>query len=147
MLQLLRLARLLFLLAWIFSYFPVALQIILIRIFGGFFGVRNNSIKPVRQLLDPNALKRICQLAEDEMLRVRELDHEIIEKYTKKLWFYYGATDGWTPINYFNELKAKYPEINAEVCKRGFPHAFVLSHEKEVGNMVGDIINEKISQS
>ncbi|CAD6215884.1 GSCOCG00000700001-RA-CDS [Cotesia congregata] len=144
----LRAATLIVFLAWIFSFFPVVLQSILIRIFGGFFaGVTNKSIKPVRQLLEPPVLDRVFKLAQDEMVKVRERDDELISNYEDKLWVYYGATDGWTPQNYCTELKAKHPDINAQICKRGFRHAFVLTDEVEVGKMVGDIISETMSNN
>lgn len=126
----------------------MVLQSILIRIFGGFFaGVTNKSIKPVRQLLEPPVLDRVFKLAQDEMVKVRERDDELISNYENKLWLYYGATDGWTPQNYCTELKAKHPDINAQICKRGFRHAFVLTDEVEVGKMVGDIISETMSNN
>ncbi|KAK0167933.1 hypothetical protein PV327_001784 [Microctonus hyperodae] len=140
----LRFAAVIVYLCWIFSLLPIIIQMILIRIIGGIFGVTNKSVKPTLQLLKAPVLKRVFDLAKDEMILVRELNYEIVSKYADKLWIYYGATDGWTPGIYYDELKAKYPNINAQICKRGFRHAFVLSNDDQVGKMVGDIINESI---
>ncbi|XP_057332896.1 lipid droplet-associated hydrolase [Microplitis mediator] len=144
----LRIAALIVFLCWLFSFLPMILRSILIRIFGGYFaGVTSKSLKPVEQLLDPPVLDRVFKLADDEMIKVQELDYDIIEKYSNKLWLYYGATDGWTPTHFYHQLKEKYQDINAEICQRGFRHAFVLTDEIEVGKMVGDNINQTISNN
>ncbi|XP_034941822.1 lipid droplet-associated hydrolase [Chelonus insularis] len=143
----LRIAKVLVFLAWIFSFFPSLLQVFLIQIFGIFLGITRESVKPVQQLLHPSVLERVFRLANDEMKRVKEIDHEAVVKHNDKLWFYYGATDRWTPHNYYRELKEKYPNINAQLCQLGFRHAFVLTHSKEVGHMVGDLIQENIANS
>lgn len=109
-----------------------------------FVGYGSHSVKPILQLIEPEVLKRVLLMGKEEMQQVREINHAMISKYGDKLWLYYGATDGWTPVRYYDRLKSKYPKLEAQVCKRGFRHAFVLSHDKEVGHMVGDLINETI---
>uniref|UniRef100_A0A6V7HVG0 Lipid droplet-associated serine hydrolase n=1 Tax=Bracon brevicornis TaxID=1563983 RepID=A0A6V7HVG0_9HYME len=131
--------------AWIFTFFPLFIREFLIRIFGMFvLGFGSESVKPVTQLVDPLVLRRVFLLAKDELEHVRELNHEIFSKYSDKFYVYYGSTDRWTPKHFYTEFKEKHPNVQAELCKRGFRHAFVLSHGKEVGNMVGDLINETI---
>ncbi|XP_011310740.1 UPF0554 protein C2orf43 homolog [Fopius arisanus] len=143
---LLRIAPLLYFLAWIFTFFPKILREFLVRVFGILFvGFGSQSVQPMLQLIEPEVLKRVFLMGKEEMHQVRELDHRIISKYSDKLWLYYGATDGWVPVRYYDRLKARHPEVEAHLCKRGFRHAFVLSNEKDVGKMVGDLINESIN--
>ncbi|XP_043290067.1 lipid droplet-associated hydrolase isoform X2 [Venturia canescens] len=133
-------------LSWLLSFVPNILTALLVRVFGGLFaGVTNKSVKPVMQLLDPSVLRRVFRMAKDEMGQVRERDDEAIEKHEKKLWLYYGATDSWTPKKYYEELKSRHPNVDAQICKRGFRHAFVLQKDDiELGHMVGEMINATI---
>lgn len=132
-------------LTWVLSFLPQFIQAVLIQIFGGFFGITHETIGPVLQLLNPSVLNRVFKLAIEELKTVREMDHEIIEKNSKKIFLYYGANDNWTPITYYQRFKIKHPTVQAELCKRGFRHAFVLSNAKEVGIMIGDMINKSIT--
>ncbi|KAF7995938.1 hypothetical protein HCN44_007045 [Aphidius gifuensis] len=130
--------------AWIFSFFSKFIQRILILIFGLFFGVTSESVDPVLHLLNPLVLNRVFKLAIEELKTVREINHNVIEKYPKKLFLYYGASDGWTPITYYERFKNKFPSVDVELCSRGFRHAFVLTDAKGVGLMIGNMINKTI---
>lgn len=141
--QVSRIAPVLIFLSWIFTgMFPVSLQSLMIRIFGIFWGIPARSIKAVQEMLNPKALDKILNLAREEMKYVKEADHETISKYTDKLWFYYGANDGWTPMKYYKNMILKHPNLNAQLCQRGFQHSFVLKNDMDVGHIVGDLINE-----
>ncbi|XP_043505483.1 lipid droplet-associated hydrolase [Polistes fuscatus] len=142
----LRIVNLLLFLTWIFTFFPYYLKAFLIRLFGIFYGIPAKSINAVILLLHPSVLKRVFRLADEEMKQVKELDHDIISQHIGKLWFYYSEKDQWTPISYYRNMKAKYPNIEANLCKHGFAHSFVLSHDKEMGEIVGNLINENISK-
>lgn len=116
----------------------------MILIFGLFFGVTSESVDAVLHLLNPLVLRRVFKLAIEELETVREINHNVIEKYPEKLFLYYGASDGWTPIIYFERFKSKFPSVDVELCSRGFKHAFVLKDAKEVGLMIGNMINKTI---
>lgn len=96
-------------------------------------------------MLNPYSLERIIKMAREEMIKVKERDDDIISKCADKLWFYYGNCDGWVPIKYYKNLISNHPYINAELCKHGYRHSFVLQYDKEVGNIVGNLISENIS--
>lgn len=88
-------------------------------------------------------MEKVLFLANEEMKRVVELDSATLETMRnnhKILKLYYGASDGWTPLKYCDELKAKIPELDLEVDKRKFDHAFVIKSSVEVGRMVADWI-------
>lgn len=122
--------------------FPSSLQMLMIRIFGVFYGFPAKSVKAVQEMLNPKVLRRLIHLAEEEMKCVKEADHEIISKYAAKLWFYYGANDGWAPKKFYENMISKYPDLNAQLCQRGLRHAFVLKDDITMAHIVGDLINE-----
>ena len=140
-----RIAFLLTFLCWILSCLPVYLQAFLINTFAPFYGVPAKCTKAVLQLLHPRSLKKVLKMADEEMRIVRERDDDTLSKYADKLWFYYGNCDGWTPVRYYKNMKSVHPNMNAELCKHGYYHSFVLQYDKEMGHIVGDLINESIS--
>lgn len=124
--------------------FPVTLQTFMIRIFGMFFGIPAKSVQAVREMLNSNTLRRIINLGKEELKYVREADHETISKHTNKLWLYYGTSDGWVPMKYYKNIMSKHPDLNAQLCQRGFQHSFVLKDYVGMGHIVGDLINEDL---
>lgn len=139
-----RIALFLVFLCWLLSCFPLFLQIFLISIFAPLYGIPAKYNRTLLQLLNPRCLKRIIKMAKEEMKIVKERDEDTISKYTDKLWFYYGNCDGWVPVKYYKDLISKHPDINAELCKHGYHHSFVLQYDKEMGKIVGDIISDNI---
>lgn len=138
-----RTAPILVFLSWIFTaMFPVTLQTFMIRTFGMFYGIPARSVRAVREMLDPRALRKIINLAKEEMKYVKEADHETISKHADKLWLYYGASDGWAPVKYYNNMMSRHPDLNAQLCRRGFQHSFVLKDDVDLGHIIGDLINE-----
>lgn len=131
--------------SWIFTLFPHFLQVLLVRIFGLFYGVQANCTGALLQMVHPVALKRIFLLAKQEMIVVKDLDDALISQHKGKLFLYYGSKDSWTPIRYYEDLRAKYPDVNAQLCRRGFQHSFVLKDSVEMGKLIGDLISESIS--
>jgi len=107
-----------------------------------FYGIPARSVRAVREMLDPRSLRRIINLAKEEMKCVKEADHEIISKNADKLWLYYGANDGWVPVKYYKNIISRHPDLNAQLCQRGFQHSFVLKDDVDMGHIVGDLINE-----
>uniref|UniRef100_A0A3B3IF61 Lipid droplet-associated hydrolase n=1 Tax=Oryzias latipes TaxID=8090 RepID=A0A3B3IF61_ORYLA len=79
-------------------------------------------------------------LGGQEMRMVLERDNTTIEKNLDKLIFYYGATDHWCPVKYFNDIRRDFPHGDFRLCEKGFRHAFVLDVGREVANMVAEWI-------
>ena len=71
---------------------------------------------------------------------------QVIEQNLKKLIFYYGATDHWAPVSYYEDMKKKFPEGEIYLCERKFKHAFVLESSEEVAEMVAPWIQDVIVQ-
>lgn len=131
-------------LSWIFTLLPLIVKILLIEVFGFFNGVPRKCRGSVLQLVNPEVLRRVFSLAKEEMIVVRELDHEVVAENTDKIWMYYGSKDGWTPVKYCEDMRVRHPNVEATLCNRGILHSFVLQSEKEMGNIVGDAINGNI---
>lgn len=69
-------------------------------------------------------------------------DTKVIETNLEKLIFYYGTTDRWVPVSYYEDMKARFPRGEIHLCKRKFDHAFVLESSKEVAEMVASWIQK-----
>lgn len=123
--------------------FPSFLQKFVINIFNFFYGIPVKYTKEIQTMIDPKVLYRIINLAKEELMYVKEADHEIISKHSDKLWFYYGSSDGWVPIKYYKNMISKHPNLNAQLCQRGFNHSFVLKNDIDMGHIIGDLINNE----
>lgn len=96
---------------------------------------------PLTDVLQPFCLANAAYLGSQEMIRVVKRDDDIIREHLPKLTFYYGKTDGWCPIKYYEDMKKDFPEGNIYLCEKGIPHAFVLGFYQEMANIVADWIN------
>ncbi|XP_052603296.1 lipid droplet-associated hydrolase-like [Peromyscus californicus insignis] len=83
-------------------------------------------------------------LGSQEMIHVRKRDDEIIKEHLPKLTFYYGKTDGWCPVKYYEDMKKDFPEGDIRLCEKGISHAFVLGFSQEVAAIVADWMNHKL---
>ncbi|XP_066998972.2 lipid droplet-associated hydrolase [Anabrus simplex] len=116
------------LLSWIFTLFPSSVKKILLNSYFFIHGTKGNVTRAAIKLINPTALRNVFFLALDEMDHVKELDH--------KFFFYYGTTDGWVPVKYYEDLKKDHPDVEAITCPYGYKHAFVLNSAKDVGSLV-----------
>lgn len=82
-------------------------------------------------------------MAQDEMKKVCEIDHEVINQNMARLKFYYGTKDGWVPVDYYNELIQNFPNIDAELCQQSIDHGFVIKHGNTMARMLAEWIRRK----
>lgn len=127
-------------LSWIFTLLPSLLQSLIIRIYTTYYSVPNMHLENIIDFIEPNNLSSVFHMGLDEMDVVKERDNDIIIKHKDSIKLYYGAKDRWAPQSFYRKLKHDIPDIDAQVCKRNFEHAFVLRFSEEVGNMVSDWI-------
>ncbi|XP_040586708.1 lipid droplet-associated hydrolase [Mesocricetus auratus] len=99
---------------------------------------------PVKNALQPFCLANAAYLGSQEMIHVRKRDDEIIKEHLPKLTFYYGKTDRWCPVKYYEDMKKDFPEGDIRLCEKGIAHAFVLGFNQEVATIVADWINNKL---
>ena len=141
----LRIAPLLIFLSWILSAFPAFIQNFLISTFGFFYGYTRKCTSAILQLLQPPILRKVFALAKQEMTVVKELDADLVTQHKEKLWFYYGSKDGWVPVSYYQNMRARFPDVDMQLCKRGIYHSFVLKNSNDMGQLLGNVISENIS--
>lgn len=84
-------------------------------------------------------------MAQEEMTDVVHRDDKVIETNLEKLIFYYGTTDKWVPVSYYEDVKERFPKGEIYLCDRKFDHAFVLESSEEVAEMVASWIQKVIS--
>lgn len=82
-------------------------------------------------------------MADQEMIRVREVDLDNVVRNKHRIKLYYGASDGWTPLDYQKQLKERIPDVDASVDEDQINHAFVLRSSVEMGNKVAEWISKK----
>lgn len=90
----------------------------------------------------PAVVEKILFMASDEMDKITVMDEETIGKNLHRLKLYYGQKDAWVKTRFYHEIIAKFPGIDAELCSKGFEHAFVLKNSQECGAMVAEWIND-----
>lgn len=122
--------------ALIFSYFPTIAHVLVLHAIFYFWVIPKKFTGLSLKYIRPSILTKIVFLADEEMERVIEPDYLHIEQNKKRLTFYYGASDGWTPIEFCKRLKQNIPDINAEVDVHHYSHAFVLRSSIEMGQLV-----------
>ena len=67
---------------------------------------------------------------------------QVVAQHLKKLIFYYGASDPWAPVSYYEDMKTKFPDGEIYLCQRNFQHAFVLESSVDVARMIATWIQE-----
>ena len=106
-------------------------------------GIPDEFIQSSLEYTNPRVIDRIWFLALDEMQKIREIDEETVRSNLNRLKLYYGASDDWVNTELYHEIIQKFPGIDAELCKNGYEHAFVLKSGPEVAKMVSEWINQK----
>lgn len=94
----------------------------------------------VRDVLDPRVVDSCTFMGMQEMLTVCDRDDAIINAYSDKLIFYYGAKDKWCPINYYYEAKASFENVKIQLCQKGYEHAFVLNASEPMADIVAGMV-------
>ncbi|XP_034153485.1 lipid droplet-associated hydrolase isoform X3 [Esox lucius] len=96
----------------------------------------HSTVLPTVSLINVDTAANAMYMASQEMLEVLERDNTTINQNLDKLVFYYGETDHWCPVQYYQEIKKDFPNGDIRLCSRGIRHAFVLDAGKEVADMI-----------
>lgn len=69
------------------------------------------------------------------------MDSRLLDRNIDKLRFYYGATDHWCPVEYYHDMKKRYPTHNhMYLCEGGHRHAFIIDASEPIADTVADWI-------
>ncbi|XP_066467802.1 lipid droplet-associated hydrolase [Tiliqua scincoides] len=105
-----------------------------------------SSIMTSVDLVNMGCVANAMYMASQEMRKVVERDGTTIKQHLKKLTFYYGAADAWCPVQYYEEMKAEFPDGDIRLCEKGIRHAFVLEASKEVAEMVVEWLQDDLAR-
>jgi pimeloyl-ACP methyl ester carboxylesterase len=100
--------------------------------------------KATLDLFEPSVVRASMRLAKDEMEKVVDINSEAVLANQDKLIFYYGVTDQWCPVSYYQDTKNRFPEVEAWLCEDGFEHAFILKSSREMAAKVSGWLQEKV---
>ncbi|KAK8379192.1 hypothetical protein O3P69_019204 [Scylla paramamosain] len=89
-------------------------------------------IDATKELLNARVVQNMLWMAKDELDKVVDLDVDVVRRYRDKLVLYYGASDAWCPVQYWEGVRERVPEVEAVLCEDGTQHAFVLRHAEPV---------------
>lgn len=129
----------------LFCLLPIFVRTYLIYFYFILSSIPNWFLGTTLNYIQVSVLQKVLFLAQDEMDKVTELDVKAIQEHQSRMKLYYGATDGWTPLEYYKELKDKFPNIDAQVCKWNYAHAFVLKSSGEMAVLTAEWILSKTS--
>lgn len=127
----------------IFQMLPIFLQHFLVGIYTWVVGAEDFQIPNICNLIHPRVLHKIFFMASDEMVTLKERNTDVIKQHIKKYKFYFGGNDNWAPVSYCKKLQDDIPDVDAEVCKMRFPHAFVLTSSIPAAVMVAQWMRQK----
>ena len=108
------------------------------KIVGWYFSsrpVHDGAVKATAKLLSPYCLRNVTNMADEEMRRVDVPDYHLLQRHRHKLWFYYGANDGWCPVKYCYDMQERYPDADVTLCQHGIEHAFCLDSSRQMAEL------------
>ncbi|XP_043204651.1 lipid droplet-associated hydrolase-like isoform X1 [Amphibalanus amphitrite] len=81
------------------------------------------------ELLRPASVARAMAMAHDELIKVDQLDEELLRGAAPRARFYFSRSDPWVPLENVEVMKQAVPELDTVICENGYPHAFVLRED------------------
>lgn len=128
-----------------FGRLPVQLQVFLLAIYFFVFRIPRTFLGTALKYSRMSITDKVLHLANEEMEQVRDADISTIKANRERILFYYGASDGWTPLKYCKELRERVSGLDAIVDTEGISHAFVLRSSHRMGQIVGEWISQRKS--
>ncbi|XP_044513482.1 lipid droplet-associated hydrolase-like isoform X2 [Gracilinanus agilis] len=132
----------------VLNLLPVRFKVMLASLILQKLKMENEILVHLMNSLNMSCVANAMYLGSQEMRTVLERDNSTIRKYLKKLTFYYGSSDLWCPVQYYEDIKKDFPSGDIRLCKKGIHHAFVTSLEssQEMAAMITDWLKEDLSK-
>jgi len=94
----------------------------------------------VHHYLQPNSIHNCLVMAREEMDVLKQLDTLTIQKMAGRLRMYHGEKDGWSPLEYRDNLLQVegIHEDDAVLDQEGMDHAFVLASSSRMGEILSE---------
>lgn len=86
--------------------------------------------------INSKSMYNILRMAYQEMAEVTEPPFHVIDKHIDKIVFYYGVGDRWNVESCYEDMAARYPDKDVNLCRNGYPHAFVECASDEMAEFV-----------
>ncbi|KAM4694716.1 lipid droplet-associated hydrolase [Discoglossus pictus] len=131
---------------YLLSFLPECAKTSMVRfVMWGIKSVDEASMAAALELFRMDCTANAMYMGSQEMVNVKDRDNNTIKENLNKLIFYYGATDNWCPVQYYEDIRKEFPEGNIWLCEKGIRHAFVLDSSKEVASMTVQWLKKKLS--
>ena len=101
-------------------------------------------IKATSKFINYTVLHNHVNLAHLELKHLHEADHEVIQRNIDKLMMYYGTSDRWCPVSYYEDMIRIYPDADIRLCQRDIQHAFVLRDSTQMADIVWQWLCERL---
>lgn len=124
----------------LFNKCPKMFQAFILLIYFFIFSIPRHFMGTALKYSHINIMEKVLYLGDEEMKRVVTADVRTIHENRSIIKFYYGASDGWAPTKYYQQLRNNIPDVDAEIDIYQMSHAFVLSSSVQMGKLVGSWI-------
>ena len=128
------------------SWLPVWFHNTVLSWYFGNRPIHPGAIAATQQLVSSSSLRNITNMANDEFQKVVVADFELIKRQLWKLWFYYGSRDHWCPVDYYIDMKKRFPDGDITLCDGGFEHAFCLEASTPMAERVWKYLSENVEE-
>lgn len=106
--------------------------------------IRQRAFKATCMLFEPTVFQIVVNMAHEELRTLVERDDEFIGAHLERLTFYYGCSDGWCPVRFYQDIKETFPNGDITLCSLNIKHAFVLDRTAEIAAFVSNRIKNNI---
>jgi len=132
--------------AWLLSFTPFWIRKMLVNWRTSWKGRNTHPhlVDAFMHCVSYTLMNNALYLAASEMEHINELDDKLVEtikRNMKKVTFYYGADDKWAPVDFYKEMKERFPDGDIRLCGHGFAHDFVVDSSEDVAGLVWDMIS------
>lgn len=131
-------------LAWTLSLLPTYIKKLMIAIIYG-KALEKSIVDAIDKFVNYSTLRNAMYMAKREMDDLLDLEDslaDIIRSHESTLTFYYSPSDDWVPLDYYDDIKMKFPQSDIRLCNLGMSHAFVLHSSVAMADVIYSILIE-----
>jgi len=138
--RLLRFQSLVETLVWPATLLPTAVKKFLLKIYFLGRSTPDCIFDSALKLFNHRVIRRTLTMGRFEMEEIYDLDKKTVEQNLDKLFFYFGTTDQWCPLEYAEGMKQKYPQMSFKICDQGYEHAYVIKNSSGMADIVAELV-------
>lgn len=65
----------------------------------------------------------------------------------ERLHMYFGSSDGWCPVSFYEEISKCVPDAESVLCDKGYQHAYVIGYSDEMAGIVVDWLKPDLGEA